>query len=116
MLVIELDGEIHNQSIEEDVLRDKKLKADGITVLRFENRFVFEHTDFVLEEIKNNFNQNNFKVLLLAGGACLPLKVLFGRQVSRSDEVVSLLKIIILLHHPYFASLNFPLLEGGELY
>ncbi len=55
MLVIELDGEIHNQSIEEDVLRDKKLKADGITVLRFENRFVFEHTDFVLEEIKNNF-------------------------------------------------------------
>ncbi len=57
-MAIELDGEIHNQSIEEDILRDIKLKAVGITVLRFENRFVFEHTDFVLEEIKNHFKNN----------------------------------------------------------
>jgi len=58
MLAVELDGELHNQSIEEDVLRDNILKAEGIIVLRFENRFVFEHTDFVLEEIKNNFKSN----------------------------------------------------------
>ena len=57
LLVIELDGEMHNLSIEEDTARDKNLKKEGIQVLRFENRFVFEQTDFVLEEIKNHFKK-----------------------------------------------------------
>ena len=55
MLVIELDGEIHNNQIEEDTERDQNLHSQGIRVIRFENRFVFEHIDQVLNEIKACF-------------------------------------------------------------
>lgn len=55
MLVIELDGEIHNAKIEEDIERDQNLHNQGIRVIRFENRFVFEHLEQVLNEIKACF-------------------------------------------------------------
>ena len=42
-LVIELDGEVHNNILAErkDSERDIKLKNYGITVLRFENKMIF---------------------------------------------------------------------------
>jgi very-short-patch-repair endonuclease len=54
MLIIELDGNIHgeNQQILNDDLRDNYLKDLGFTVLRFENKLVFQDPEFVINEIK----------------------------------------------------------------
>ncbi len=38
-----------------DTIRDKYLEDLGFTVLRFENRFVFQYPEFVLKEIKKFF-------------------------------------------------------------
>ncbi|MBP9185569.1 MAG: endonuclease domain-containing protein [Bacteroidia bacterium] len=54
-LAIELDGGIHNLKIEQDKKRDLDLASKGIKVIRFENRFVFEHLDQVLDDIKKCF-------------------------------------------------------------
>jgi len=37
--------------------RDKYLEALGFTVLRFENRFVFEEPEYVLNEIRKVFRK-----------------------------------------------------------
>jgi len=54
MLIIELDGNIHGeyQQIEKDEIRDNYLKNLGFTVIRFENKLVFQDPEFVIEEIK----------------------------------------------------------------
>jgi very-short-patch-repair endonuclease len=54
MLIIELDGNIHgaNHQILKDELRDNYLKNLGFTILRFENKLVFQDTEFVIAEIK----------------------------------------------------------------
>jgi very-short-patch-repair endonuclease len=54
MLIIELDGNVHGeaQQIVRDEVRDDYLKKLGFTVLRFENRFVFQDPEFVIDEIK----------------------------------------------------------------
>ena len=46
-LIIELDGDPHGEyhKIQEDENRDKYLESLGFTVLRFENRFVFQEPD-----------------------------------------------------------------------
>lgn len=56
-LIIELDGEAHNNpsAEERDEIRDTKLNQLGFKVLRFENQMVFQHLDSVLKEIKDNF-------------------------------------------------------------
>lgn len=56
-LVIELDGEVHHfdKSHENDRVRDEYMNRLGITVLRFENKLIFEHLDFVLKEIEKHF-------------------------------------------------------------
>jgi len=41
----------------EDMTRDKYLEALGFTVLRFENRFVFQEPDIVLDEIRKVFRK-----------------------------------------------------------
>lgn len=53
-LVIELDGDSHSSyhSIVKDEIRDKYLKNLGFTVLRFENRFVFQEPEYVINEIR----------------------------------------------------------------
>ena len=53
-LVIELDGNYHGDyfQIEKDTERDQFLGNLGFTVLRFENRWVFQDPDYVLKEIK----------------------------------------------------------------
>ncbi len=58
-LIVELDGEIHNNpdQLDKDVLRDKKLEAAGFTVLRFENKFVFEHREQLLNDIRACFKK-----------------------------------------------------------
>ena len=58
-LVIELDGEVHNDinSVYADEQRDIRLAELGYTVLRFENKEVFEATDNVLNAIESYFNK-----------------------------------------------------------
>jgi very-short-patch-repair endonuclease len=56
-LIVELDGDIHGDyyQIEKDSKRDRYLESLGFTVLRFENRFVFQDPDYVMVEIKKRF-------------------------------------------------------------
>ncbi len=58
-LIIELDGDPHGDSkqIQKDITRDKHLEDLGFTVLRFENRFVFQYPEIVLNEIKKVFRK-----------------------------------------------------------
>lgn len=51
LLVIELDGPIHAQTHEQDVLRQTILESLGVRVLRFTNDEVLERLDGVLERI-----------------------------------------------------------------
>jgi|SRR5690606_4283333 len=50
-LVIEVDGEIHQYTAEEDRLRQDYLEALGLRVLRFSNDEVLNNLDAVLEQI-----------------------------------------------------------------
>ena len=52
-LVIELDGITHTfeGAKERDKTRTQRLNDLGITVIRFEDKFVFKNIDWVLEEI-----------------------------------------------------------------
>ena len=56
-LIVELDGDPHGDPVHvwKDTIRDKYLEELGFTVLRFENRFVFQEPEFVLNEIKKFF-------------------------------------------------------------
>ena len=62
-LIIELDGDLHGEyhKIQKDENRDNYLSGIGFTVLRFENRFVFQDPDYIKSEIRKCFNQNNEK-------------------------------------------------------
>jgi very-short-patch-repair endonuclease len=59
-LIIELDGDPHGDPVKvfNDSVRDKYLEELGFTVLRFENRLVFQEPEFVLNEIKKFFKQD----------------------------------------------------------
>ncbi|MGB5420021.1 endonuclease domain-containing protein, partial [Algibacter sp.] len=52
------DGEVHNNQLaqEKDEERTKVLEALGYTVVRFENKMVFENLASVFMEIKDNFS------------------------------------------------------------
>jgi very-short-patch-repair endonuclease len=56
-LIIELDGEVHNNPIAQayDLNRTRELEKLGYTVIRFENKMVFDNLPSVLKEIKDNF-------------------------------------------------------------
>ena len=56
-LIIELDGQVHmNPTSEEyDAKRTKYLENLDLTVIRFENKMVFDNLSSVFEEIKSNF-------------------------------------------------------------
>ena len=58
-LIIELDGAYHSEPlmIERDEIRDKKLQDLGFTILRFENKLVFDDLNGVLNTIVENFEQ-----------------------------------------------------------
>ena len=52
-LAIELDGEPHANPVihQKDLERDEFLKENGITVFRYENRWVFEYPEVIKEDI-----------------------------------------------------------------
>jgi len=58
-LIIELDGDPHGEyhKIQEDENRDKYLESLGFTVLRFENRFVFQEPEYLKNEIRKVINK-----------------------------------------------------------
>jgi very-short-patch-repair endonuclease len=60
-LIVELDGNIHGEyfMIEKDRIRDQYLENLGFSILRFENRFIFQHPEYVLDEIKKSFKECN---------------------------------------------------------
>jgi very-short-patch-repair endonuclease len=58
-LIIELDGDPHGEyyKIEQDENRDKHMGTLGFTVLRFENRFVFQEPEYLKVEIRKVINK-----------------------------------------------------------
>jgi very-short-patch-repair endonuclease len=58
-LIIELDGNRHGeyQRIEKDIKRDQYLEGHGFSILRFENRLVFQEPEFVKNEIRKAFKK-----------------------------------------------------------
>jgi very-short-patch-repair endonuclease len=60
-LIIELDGDPHGEysKIQKDENRDKYLENLGFTVLRFENRFVFQEPEFIKNEIRKVINKKD---------------------------------------------------------
>ena len=52
-LIIELDGASHDnyQSEEMDAKRDDELREKGYSILRFENRYVYEYPEEIIEAI-----------------------------------------------------------------
>jgi very-short-patch-repair endonuclease len=59
-LIIELDGDSHGDyiQIQKDIERDEILKGLGYSIIRFENRFVFQDPDFVKAEIISRFRKD----------------------------------------------------------
>lgn len=51
-LAIELDGEVHVMREDYDEKRTSILNKEGVCVLRFENRVVFENPQTIIEEIE----------------------------------------------------------------
>ena len=58
-LIIELDGDPHGEyyKIQKDEIRDNYMANLGFTVVRFENRFVFQEPEYIKSEIAKVFNK-----------------------------------------------------------
>ena len=58
-LAIELDGAPHGEyhRIQEDANRDKYIESLGFTIIRFENRLVFQEPEFIKNEILKFFHR-----------------------------------------------------------
>jgi very-short-patch-repair endonuclease len=56
-LVVEIDGEIHDQQREYDDGRAAEMEKYGIRVIRFTNREVEEHMENVINKIKTIVNE-----------------------------------------------------------
>ena len=56
-LIIELDGEVHNNAIayDYDEKRTTFFNENGFCVVRFENKMVFENLPSVIQEIRDKF-------------------------------------------------------------
>jgi len=57
-LVIEVDGEIHNYTVEEDALRQMFIESRGLRVLRFTNRQIIHDLPAVMEAIHTALVEN----------------------------------------------------------
>ena len=58
-LIVELDGQVHFNpgASENDLIRTEQLSQLGFTIIRFENKLVFEDMDGVLCEIARHFKK-----------------------------------------------------------
>jgi very-short-patch-repair endonuclease len=58
-LIVELDGQVHFNpgAAENDLIRTERLNQLDFTVVRFENKLVFEDMDGVLREIVRHFRK-----------------------------------------------------------
>lgn len=58
-LVIELDGQVHIGNEEYDRYRDDYIqRTANVHILRYENKFVFEHPDCILKDIEDIRNSH----------------------------------------------------------
>lgn len=57
-LIVELDGQYHftERAQEYDRMRENVLEGLGFTIIRFENKMVFDFLPSVLKEIKDHFD------------------------------------------------------------
>ena len=55
-LIIELDGNYHDEPLqqEKDTIRDQELIKMDLTVLRYENKYVFEELSHLLDDIRKH--------------------------------------------------------------
>jgi very-short-patch-repair endonuclease len=60
-IIIELDGDPHGDyiQIQKDEIRDKYLENLGFTVIRFENRLVFQEPEYVKMELRKLFSHKS---------------------------------------------------------
>jgi very-short-patch-repair endonuclease len=58
-LVIEVDGPIHLQQVEEDMLRTYNLNDKGFMVIRFRNEEIYQNAAQVAEKIREFLNKMN---------------------------------------------------------
>lgn len=65
-LAIELDGEVHNNAYaqQHDEKRTRRLEELGITVIRFENRVVFENPEQIFGYVEQRIEEMKEKLLL----------------------------------------------------
>jgi very-short-patch-repair endonuclease len=63
-LIIELDGDPHGEyhKIQKDEIRDIYLGSLGFTVLRFENRFVFQDPEYLKGEINKVLKRKELEI------------------------------------------------------
>ena len=61
MLVIEIDGESHNDKYEEDIFRQKELEGIGLQFLRFDDIEVKKNMDNVLRTIDGWIEEHDLK-------------------------------------------------------
>src|SRR5690606_27272346 len=57
-LVIEIDGNIHDNNFLEDAKRQGEMEAQGLHFLRFTNEEILKNMENVLERIKNYIEEN----------------------------------------------------------
>jgi very-short-patch-repair endonuclease len=50
-LIVEIDGDIHDNQIEEDILRTKEMESFGYRVIRFRNEEILSNIKLVLNKI-----------------------------------------------------------------
>ncbi|MFZ4402174.1 MAG: leucine--tRNA ligase [Bacteroidales bacterium] len=87
-LIIEIDGEIHEQQKEQDAERTLELNKIGFEVIRFTNNEVIHNIDQVIETIKFKLKS---KVLSFGEDLGEVTKVLsFGEDLSEVTKVLSL--------------------------
>ena len=57
-LIYSLEGDHHGEyhNIQKDENRDKYLESLGFSVLRFENKFVFQKPDFLKDKVRQVIN------------------------------------------------------------
>ena len=71
-LIIELDGEVHNQQVDYDVIRTKHLQELGFKVIRFQNEEVFESIEKILSKIREELSSSNTNSVLKEQKDVLP--------------------------------------------